>query len=39
MGFELPEIEFCNPHLRKVRRVIEYELHGIAFVKGYEKTV
>lgn len=35
----MPEIEFSNPHLRKVRRVIEYELHGVAFVKGYEKTV
>jgi len=35
----LSKIEFGKPYLRKVRRVIEYELDGLAFVEGYEKTV
>ena len=35
----MPKIEFSAPHLRKVRRVIEYEVDGIAFIEGYEKTV
>jgi hypothetical protein len=35
----LPKIEFGEPHLRKVKRVIEYELDGVAFIEGYEKTM
>lgn len=35
----MPKIEFSEPHLRKVKRVIEYELDGVAFIEGYEKTV
>lgn len=35
----MSKIEFSEPHLRRVRRVIEYELDGVAFIEGYEKTV
>jgi len=35
----LRDIEFGEPQLRRVRRVIKYELDGVAFVKGYEKTI
>lgn len=35
----MPKIEFGEPHLRGVKRVIKYELDGVAFVEGYEKTV
>lgn len=36
---KLSKIEFSEPRLRRVRRVIEYELDGVAFIEGYEKTV
>jgi len=35
----MPKIEFSEPHLRRVRRVIQYELEGVAFIEGCEKTV
>lgn len=39
MESKLSKVEFGKPHLQGVRRVQKYELHGVAFVKGYEKTV
>ena len=33
------KIEFGDPSFRVVRRVCKYELEGVAFVEGYEKTV
>lgn len=35
----MSDIQFGEPRLRRVRRVIEYELDGVAFVKESEKTV
>lgn len=35
----MTKIEFGDPSLRVVRRVCKYELRGIAFVEGYDKTV
>jgi len=35
----LANIEFGEPYLRRVKRVAKYELDGVAFVEGYEKTV
>lgn len=36
---KLPKIEFSEPHIRKVKRVIEYELDGVAFIEADQKTV
>lgn len=35
----MAKIEFGDPSLRVVRRVCKYELRGVAFVEGYDKTV
>ena len=35
----MTKIGFGDPSLRVVRRVCRYELRGVAFVEGYEKTV
>lgn len=35
----MSEVEFGDPCLRQVRLAREFELHGVAFVKNYEKTV
>ena len=35
----MPDVEFGLPHLRRTGRVIKYELEGVAFIEGYEKTV
>ncbi len=39
MWCNLSKIEFGKPDLRTTRRVSRYELFGVAFVEGYEKTV
>jgi len=36
---KLSKIDFGNPYLQKVKLVRKYELKGVAFVEGYEKTV
>lgn len=35
----MTKIHFGDPSLRTVRRVCRYELHGVAFVEEYDKTV
>ena len=35
----MSKIQFGKPYLQIVRRVQKYELHGVAFVEGFEKTV
>jgi hypothetical protein len=35
----MPKVDLGKPYLRTVRLVRKYELAGVAFVEGYEKTV
>ncbi len=32
-------IQFGDPNLRPVKRVVKYELHGVAFIEGHEEPV
>jgi len=37
--FFLSKIDFGKPYLQRVKLVRKYELKGVAFVEGYDKTV
>lgn len=35
----MAKITFGEPSFVSVKRVVEFELHGVAFIEGYEKSV
>ncbi len=39
LALDMAKITFGEPNLITVRRVIQYEIRGVAFIEGYDRSV